>query len=268
VHYETLVIEAQPDFDQVYFYLSFEGRPEQRFPADDSQFYTLISGHGQIQPRASADQRLTLPPLQDGKLDISGECWGWAGGNLSVLDKSQESILEAEMRGEEIVLGGPPCRLSFALQPLDGTQSLTTYGGNASGPPAPYDLKAEQQEQYEGLRFLPGFDWIHRYTRLITCSWDGNPNDLAGFTIYINGKAPYKAEDPKARKTTMILPDKCGLPSTWAVVANGKSGDSPNPRHAHLPLPARDTLQAHRHFPLNEAPAGCHKLTSRSSGPS
>lgn len=228
LRFETMNVEAAPDFKQIYFYISFEGQPEERFPLDDSQFYTLVSGHGQVQPHSSVDQALTLPPLQDGILDLVGECWGWAGGDLVRIEKFAESIPEAEMQGQEIILGGSNCKLSFLLQMEDDSQSLSKYAGNMGGLPAPYDLKAEKQSLYEQYRKLsPAYDWVYRYTRVVSWRWDGNPKDITGFTIYINGKPVYKAQGGDVRETIVIFPDECGPPSTWAVVANGKGGDSP-----------------------------------------
>ncbi len=231
IEFEALNVKGNQDFSQVYFYISFEGQPEQRFPLDDSHFYGLVGGVGQIQPHASADQVLVLPSVGEGALDISGECWGLAGGKPVLLERFSETVRQMEAGSQEVILGGASCQLTAQLSVVDESQALTAYDGDMGGLPAPYNLRDNVHKELKPYlilgSYVPAHEWLYRFTRIVTWSWDGNPADITGFTIYVNGKPEVQVQGADTRKAMIIVPDKCGFVTTWGVVANGKGGDSP-----------------------------------------
>ncbi len=73
---DLLDIAAGAGAERVYCYVSFEDAPEARLPAQEGDFIAVQDGHGDLTPWSHT---FTLPIPQDGALDLSGECWGWAG---------------------------------------------------------------------------------------------------------------------------------------------------------------------------------------------
>ena len=79
---EILGLATPASAERVYCYVSFENAPEARLPAQDGDFIAVQGGQGDLTPWPHT---FALPIPQDGTLDLSGECWGWAGETLSKL---------------------------------------------------------------------------------------------------------------------------------------------------------------------------------------
>ncbi|MCJ7621882.1 MAG: LysM domain-containing protein, partial [Anaerolineaceae bacterium] len=84
--------------ERVYCYISVEGAPEQRFPADDSQFFqTDASAQEPIETVFWGGLRsFVIPYPEDGAVDLQGECLVWAGGTLVSLGKFGKSLTPNE----------------------------------------------------------------------------------------------------------------------------------------------------------------------------
>lgn len=224
LQFETVSVEVDPGIHQVYFYLSFDGSPEFRLPRDDSQFFKALGGQAVISGTSGADNLLSLPSPQNGILNLAGECWGWAGGEPQRLSVFQQQISQSAWVGSPVVVGDANCQITLKLQGIPGFMAVTTYAGDAGGLPAPYDLDYKSLVPSNAQGFMSSFA---RTLRDVSWKWDGNPQDITGFTIYLNGQPVLKVQGADQRKARIILPLDCGPPPTFYVVANGVQGDSP-----------------------------------------
>jgi hypothetical protein len=223
LQFETIAVETDPGVDRVYFYLSLDSAPEFRLPRDDSLFFTVIGGKGVIPGASGSDSLVSLSVPQSGALNLSGECWGWNGGEPQLLSAFQQQVPESAWAGFPLTVGGAACEITLKLQGLPGFQILTTFEGSGGGLPAPYDL---------GYKGIPGITsaslWssFARAIRDLSWKWDGNAQDISGFTIYLNGQPLMKVQGANQRTARILLPSDCGPHPTFHIVANGVQGDS------------------------------------------
>jgi hypothetical protein len=208
----------------VYFYLSFDGSAEFRMPRDDSQFFVALGGQAVISGASGSDNLLSLPSPQNGILNLNGECWGWTGGEPQRLSVFQHQISASDWGGSPMVVGDSNCQITLQLQGMPAFMAITTYDGDTGGLPAPYDLSYKALVGPNTGGFM---DTFARMLRDVSWKWDGNPQDITGFTIYLNNQPILKVQGANERTARIILPLDCGPPPTIYVVANGVQGDSP-----------------------------------------
>jgi len=227
LEFEALELNVGGEYDKVYLYLSIEGIPEERLPADDSVFLAVQEGRAEIARSTNGAQTIILPKPNDGNLTIQGECWGWAGGELAKLSSFSESIPEADWSGYEKVVGNETCALNLNLKPKEDINNYQTMSGKGSGIPAPFNVRSEILPKPETITH-PMQTWIHEWMRIINWQWKGEIKDITGFSIYHNGKLIATAP-ANVRSQSVILPTWCSDDLIrWRVIANGKKGQSPS----------------------------------------
>ena len=239
---EALDFSVQGAFDQAYCYVSIDGLPEMRIPADESQFIALQGETGNIAAWASANRKLVVPRPVDGSLSLGGECWGWTGESLSKVGAFDTAVVQAAWDGSRQPIAGGLLSLGIAIRPFDsapppppppgaaweqpGAPGVIPGGGswNDLSMPVPYDVKDEANQ---GWLFVPD-----KRDRKVTWKWDGNPADITGFTIQVEVQPGWvvgvQVKDPNARSATLTLPAACGLHVRYQVTA-GAGGRSSNP---------------------------------------
>jgi hypothetical protein len=243
---EALDFSVQGRFDQAYCYVSIDGLPEMRIPADESQFIALQGETGDIAAWASANRKLVVPRPADGSLSLGGECWGWTGESLSKVGAFDTAVAQAAWDGSRQSIAGGLLSLGIAVRPFDsapppppppgaawdqpGAPGVIPGGGAWNDPsmPVPYNVK---DEAHQGWLFVPD-----PRDRTVTWKWDGNPADITGFTIQAEVQPGWvigvQVKDPKARSATLTLPAACGLHVRYRVIA-GAGGHASNPSAPH-----------------------------------
>ena len=239
---EALDFSVTGTFDRAYCYVSINGLPEMRIPADESQFIALQGEMGDIAAWASANRKLVVPRPANGSLGLSGECWAWQGEALSEIGAFDTALEQAAWDGTRQPISGGLLSLGIAIRPFDsspppppapgtawdsaGDPGAIPGGGSWNDPsmPVPYDVKDEADL---------GWVWVpDPRDRKVTWKWDGNPGDITGFTIRVDVQPGWVTEvqvkDPKARSAMLTLPAACGLHVRYQVIA-GAGGHSSNP---------------------------------------
>jgi len=159
---EILDIAVSGSAERVYCYVSFENTPEVRLPAQDGDFIGVQGGHGNLTPWPHT---FALPIPPDGKLDLSGECWGWAGQDLSKLGTFTASLGNKTWDGAPRLVHGGAFDVSVSVLPqgMGGTQ--TRYI-NSTNLPEPHNLR---------LEFVKDPNWPGCASSCWVLSWDFDP---------------------------------------------------------------------------------------------
>jgi hypothetical protein len=235
VRIETREISVPPSYQQVYVYLSIDGQPEIRIPADDSEFVFAEGGRASFEGATRDAGIVTFPRPESGSLELSADCWGWEGGvELSKIASFTAVLTSSDWDAGMVHIGDERCGLNLALSSQGGGQSYSPFGGTAGGVPAPFNVREIRVGSDDG--FDPDQEWSWFWEREIRWQWTGKIKDITGFTISLNGKA-LATVPAKERRWTVILPEWCGAGSNWTVTANAKQGKSPNSQPAFGPLP-------------------------------
>ena len=228
LEFRTLDVSAAPGYDRVYAYLSLEGIPERRLPTDDSEFITTTAGRGDFSRYSSGQEVYVLPLPKDNKLTVEGECWGWSGGDLSLLSQFSGELPSSQWDGFQGSLGNELCQISYQIQAnITSEGTLGTLGGNNLVIPAPFNVSSARAKwaSDEGNP-TPYQQYSWWWEREVKWQWKGDIKDISGFTIFLNG-SPLKTVPANLRSSYVILPFNCGPDNKWEVVANGKEGTSP-----------------------------------------
>ena len=181
---EIVELKVNGGYDRIYCYLSVEGVPEKRIPVGDGQFIPVVGGSGDVSNWTGSGNSLLLPTPLDGEVTMEGKCLGWQGGsgpdNLGVF---KTSVPQTQWDGKRMGIMGAGYTLGYKILPSGSENPIGNYGYYDLTLQVPYDLEVEVgkssslAEQYN-LNQKPTLRW----------KWDGNPNDISGFTIFFNGK--------------------------------------------------------------------------------
>ncbi|MGB3905910.1 MAG: Ig-like domain-containing protein, partial [Anaerolineae bacterium] len=204
-----------PDgYDDPYCYLSFEGAPHVQVPGGD--FFNDF-----VQP-VTGTNKFVVPIPADESLELEGECWGWSGDKAREIDTLSGEFPREEWDGHTIYWAGDSVwgvQIGLAIKPLEGAVDtsglMTTFGYDDPMMPVPYEVSED--------RLRSPFP-VDPLLRALTWKWDGDPNDISGFQILLNG-VPYNAGggwslvDPTSRSAQVRLPKACGGRISWQVRA-------------------------------------------------
>ncbi len=172
-------------------------------------------------PWASGANALAVPIPADGDLAIRGECWGWAGTQLSKLGSFSSNFPSNTWNGVRLPLEGGAFQVGISIKPIgamDTSEAPVLYTYEDPLLAIPYDVN-----EY-GIRSV--FFNSDPYERLLVWTWVGDQSKLTGFQIYLNGVAyslgasgtPSLAA-PAARSERVRLPRLCGEHIRWQVAA-------------------------------------------------
>jgi hypothetical protein len=230
---DVLDMTVPAGYDDVYCYLSFEGSvpirvPEEGFFNDSVQnalwgdWFPLAPGGGRT---------LVIPIPGDDWLEVDGECWGWPD-ELSEIGPLSGQYSRQTWDGARLSLAGSGLEFGLSIKPLEGALDtsglMTTFSYVDATLPVPYNVAEGRVRSW-----LP----VDPLTRSLSWEWDGNPNEISGFQILLNG-VPYNAGGgwslvaPAGRVTSAVvkLPQECGEHISWrvrAVAGEAQSNLSP-----------------------------------------
>ncbi len=215
---EALEITASGGHDRTYCYVSLQGTPEIRIPGEPQQFIRAKKGSGpNLDLPDLPDKKFVVPIPADGALDISGECWGWAGKNLDRLGAFSRKFTSDTWNGKQQELSGANFKIILVIGKLgDSGDSKVIFFHPGSHEdlsiPPPYDVKENKSKTSE--------DPLGRPFTMLTWKWDGDQTKIDGFRIYL-GDVPYTMYPlpPYQREVYVKLPTKCGARISWRVTA-------------------------------------------------
>jgi len=216
IRIELLEINASASYDKAYCYLSIEGAPHIRLPQDSSAFLQIQAGQANISTWELAKRQFVMPIPADGSIEIAGECWGWSGGKLNKVGTFAGTFPVETWDGSKRSLQAGSFQLVFAFQPLGATDAggtKTTYANNDPGIPVPYNLRLWTVD-----------DWDY-YDQRLLWDWNGNPKDIIGFRVYLNGM-PYALVTDIPGQISSLLPYGCSHHVRWEVAAVTSSTQS------------------------------------------
>lgn len=215
---EITDLSVNGGYDRAYCYLSVEGAPEKRIPVNLGQFVPVVGGSGEVSNWTGSGNSILLADPPDGEITLEGKCLGWSGGNgPDNLGTFQTSAPQAQWDGKRMEIIGAGYTFGYKILPLGAENIRGSYGNYDLTLQVPYDLEIEVgkssslAEQYR-LNKTPTLRW----------KWDGNPKDISGFTIFLNGK-PFMVVGPNERGHVINLPTACGTSPEISVAANYKS---------------------------------------------
>jgi hypothetical protein len=228
---EALDMDVASGYDRVYCYLSLEGTPEKRIPADDSAFIQVSDGRGNIANWAAGDKRLLLPIPTDDEVTLGGECWGWQGMALNKLGAFQASTPRALWDGSRQTLTGANFTIGYRILPFGSVDSAGMYAFYDYTIDAPYGLWVEILKPSP---FVPDYENPNIQWPTLHWKWDGDQTKLSGFTVFMNGN-PLMQVPPSVRAASIHLPTSCGAVYEFKVAANywnaAMSVGSPSLKH-------------------------------------
>ncbi len=111
---ELLEMTVDGNYDKVYCYASFEDAPEVRLPAGNPFFGPSEGGKVKIY---SVYSSWTVPTPADWSLDITTNCWGWAGAALTNLGTAKGTYPSTTWTEETQSLVGSNYEIRFSMRP-------------------------------------------------------------------------------------------------------------------------------------------------------
>jgi hypothetical protein len=185
-------------------------------------------------PEASESGVLVIPQPSDGSIELTADCWGWAGGQLSQISSFTETLTSSDWDSGTLNIGNERCGLSVIVNTSgDGYEYSTFTNGNPSVP-APFNVREIRIGTEDSAH--PYWQYAWRWQRGIGWQWKGDISKITGFTINLNGKA-IATVPANQRSWVVTLPEWCGTANSWTVTANAKSGTSPTSAPGNGSLP-------------------------------
>jgi LysM repeat protein len=247
---DILGIDADVGADRVYCYVSFENAPEARLPAQDGDFIAVQGGHGDLTPWPHT---FALPIPMDGALDLSGECWGWAGQNLTKLGKFTSHLGIETWDGAPRLAQGSAIEINLAVHPkaLAGTKMV--FSERSPGLPSGASQGfLEETLPIDPTLPIPVITTMVESTNypLLTANcnprcqsliwkWEGDETKIKGFAVFLDG-LPYGGLFPYPPMRSVIVQppiSACAAESRWQVAAVTASAMSPLSTAYILPGP-------------------------------
>jgi hypothetical protein len=249
LHVEILEVSTTAPVERAYCYVSFENAPEARLPAQESGFITVQGGQGDL---TSWPRTFALPIPEDGTLDLSGECWGWAGENLTPLGTYGTSLVREAWDGAPRRAQAGAFEISLAVRYESPTGTKITFAERSPGlPSGSFPGFLEETLPIDPTVPIPAITGMietadHPLTarcnprcQRLFWTWAGDETKIRGFAVYLNGQL-YAAVFPyPSMRSVIVQPpiSACGGTSRWQVAAVTASAMSPLSAEYVLPGP-------------------------------
>jgi LysM repeat protein len=198
---EILDIAVSASAERIYCYVSFENTPEARLPAQDGDFIAVQGGHGNLTPWPHT---FAMPIPPDNALDLSGECWGWAGQDLSKLGTFTASLGSETWDGAPRLVHGGAFDMSLSVLPQGMGGKRMTYS-NDINPPKPRNFRLEYEVDNYNCKLGC---WVLRWDFDAPIGWVGY------FEIYWDVTKPFVMD-------RQLKPSHIDSGSRALVIANG-----------------------------------------------
>jgi LysM repeat protein len=162
--FEALTMTVRDHYDRLYCYASLGGSPFERVPSTSRQFIVQQSGRWNIADYASGQNHRSLVVPGNAPLEVTAECFGWRGRELSSLGRFQRMHLPPEWDGRELTGDAGGYSVTYRIQPHLGRDRWALERPDLA---VPYDLTDA--------------------TPYITWRWTATPGDarpIRGFKVY------------------------------------------------------------------------------------
>jgi hypothetical protein len=212
----NLLVPGQ--YDRFYCYVSVNGFPAKRFPAEDGVFIQLLGEP--INALIGQELSFSVPIPESKTVMLEGECLGWVGSDLNNLGPFRADIPESLWNGEERVTGNNVYEIHYSVS-VPGSSTATSVVKSERNLvwPVPYDLQLVSTP-------IPGNQPLH----ILHWQWDGDPNQIAGFLIHTNGVLTGLTTGDSM---TVRIPNECGKTIRFTVEAfNGDIRSLPSEEYA------------------------------------
>ncbi len=163
---EILDIAISGSVERFYCYISFENATEARLPAQDGNFIAVQGGRGNI---AAWPHTFGVSIPADGALNLSGECWGWAGQDLSKLGTFTTSLGSETWDGAPRLLHGGAFDMSLSVLPQGMGGTRMTYINDANMP-EPRNFRLEYEVDNYNCKLGC---WVLRWDFDYPMGWNG-----------------------------------------------------------------------------------------------
>lgn len=229
---EILDLATTAAVERAYCYVSLEGAPETRLPSQDGEFFAVQAGRADL---ASWPHTYALPIPADGSLDLSGECWGWAGPNLSPLGTFATPLAREAWDGAPRKAQAGAFEISLAVRYQIPAGTKMTFAERSPGlPSGSFPGFLEETLPIDPSLPVPVITTMVESTNnpLLTANcnprcqsliwkWEGDEAKIRGFAVYLNG-LPYAAVFPyPSMRSVLVQPpiSACKGDSRWQVAA-------------------------------------------------
>jgi LysM repeat protein len=256
---QVLEVEAEsltaPGFEEVYCYAALKGhRPFERVPAEPGEYLRWMSPRVPHRPEflgewnigehyGDDNKRIVNAPQGEQPFRVEVECWGARmtneGGEAFSLGRFDQSHPSTEWDGRALTGRGDSFTLVYHIRPLSG------FGGAPNAPvdadiPAPFGLRLASDfndcvaHSPGALGFRIACAMIsYPDTAPLVWDWDGVPEQIDGFRVYVNRTAvggtfvPLQDVEKNLRVGLDPTPQLCGETWRYAVSAFDLNAESP-----------------------------------------
>lgn len=211
-----------------YCYITVEEYPPTRFPYQQDQFNENVLGKWNI---IQDQYNIEIP--KDNILDLRGECLGWQGDVLVNLGSFSAKINDEAWNGKISTMDGGKYQIDVKVS-LQGSNedlpSISDPGTIASETgkvdsgiidpsiPKPFNVHQERYGSEGGsTSAYDEYQWF--WARTLKWKWNGKPEEITGFGIFMNGKLYKVVSGSGAREVQVKLPATCGSSLNWEVSA-------------------------------------------------
>jgi hypothetical protein len=198
-------------YDRFYCYVSVNGFPQKRFPTQDGIFIQLSVPPFNFMIGGDLTFRVPIPDPRT--VTLEGECLGWLGDDLVFLGLFEKVVPESDWDGRELSIDASNYEINFTIMiPYPTQVSSMVQSRYDLTLDAPYDLRLGPAETV-GDAVQHTLSW----------RWDGDPESIYGFSIFIGEVGLGFAEDTTYQ---FLMPDTCGLSIDITVIALGMEAPS------------------------------------------
>ena len=219
-------------WDRIYCYLSIEGAPERRIPQDDSQFLQKdFLGGADIHKWVGGKNRILINMPPDEVVTLEGDCWGWMGDNPATMGTFKVNVPKEQWDNRILQIQSTNYVIDYRIRPFGTSEVEGSFTYLDYDIPVPYNLRIDEIKKVGD----PSLDAIQIQMPTLRWEWDGNLEDISGFTIFIDGAVagwvpigpitPWNPPD-SYNQATLVLPTTCGGDYQMQVTANAHPAQS------------------------------------------
>ena len=211
--------------DNMYCYLSVEGWPEKRVPEDDSEFlHPDASGGVNIYTWLGGQNRILLKMPADEDVTLAGDCWAWLGNTARSMGPEPFSgrVPRDQWDNRTVQVRTSGYVIDLRIRPFGSTRAEGVFGYLDYGIPRPEGVRLEPQTSTDPL-----LNADMARTPIVRWTWNGDPSDITGFAVHVDGALASWVPDPNATQHWLILPSTCGSTVEIQVAAQSDLARSP-----------------------------------------
>jgi hypothetical protein len=219
--FEATRLMTAADVERAYCYLSLDGGEYQRIPAGKDVFLPSLGDGWDLAPYLAGMQRRVFQHRVEDPISVAMECWGWQGGDLSLLGVIEDQYPGSEWNVELTGIGSGLEMLFRLSSYFNDLPVLVPVDYSTASPPVPTNVHmARSLSDCLSHAFRPGGRELYPAEALLTmwgCReldnmlvWDWDPGegntqgDLSTFEVVVSG--PGDTESLEVGSVTQAAP--------------------------------------------------------------